>query len=46
MVKPVPSLAARARGALLGHAAGNALGLTARELAEAGNELPFGRFDA
>jgi ADP-ribosyl-[dinitrogen reductase] hydrolase len=27
MVKPTPTLAARARGALLGHAAGNALGL-------------------
>ena len=33
MVKPVPSLATRASGALLGHAAGNALGLTAREFA-------------
>ena len=35
MVKPVPTLAERARGMLLGHAAGNALGLPAQELGSA-----------
>jgi len=35
VVKPVPTLPERARGMLLGHAAGNALGLPAQELGTA-----------
>lgn len=35
MVKPVPTLAERARGMLLGHAAGNALGVPTEDLATA-----------
>jgi ADP-ribosyl-[dinitrogen reductase] hydrolase len=35
VVKPVPTLPERARGMLLGHAAGNALGLPAQELGSA-----------
>lgn len=35
MVKPAPTLAERARGLLIGHAVGNALGLPAQELSSA-----------